>query len=55
MPDNDMQFEIAAFLDAVRGDAAALRTVAEHRQLTLGSLAVMDEIRRQVGVRFPQD
>ncbi len=55
MPDNDMQFEIAAFVDAVRGDAAALKTVAEHRQLTLDSLAVMDEIRRQVGVKFPQD
>lgn len=53
--DNDMVYELADFVAATRGDAAALEAAASWEALTLGSLAVMDQIRQQVGVRFPAD
>lgn len=54
-PQNDMVFEAETFARAIQGDATALEQVAHHREVTLASLSVMDEIRRQVGVRFPAD
>lgn len=55
VPDNDMVCEIDDFTAAVRGDEAALAARDRWERVTLDSLAVMDEIRRQVGVRFPAD
>lgn len=55
VPEKDMACEIATFADAVRGDEAALGLRARLERVTLDSLSVMDEIRRQVGVRFPAD
>lgn len=55
VPANDMVCEIDDFTAAVRGEAAALEAAARFEQVTVDSLAVMDEIRRQVGVRFPAD
>ncbi len=54
-PENDMQCELGVFVDAIRGDGAALGRVERARGITLESLAVMDEVRRQMGVRFPAD
>ena len=54
-PENDMACELDDFCRAVRGETQALEAVAGWEKVTLQSLAVMDEIRRQVGVRFPQD
>ncbi len=54
-PKNDMACELGLFVSAVRGEEEALARVAEMREVTLGSLAVMDEARRQIGVRFPAD
>lgn len=61
--ENSMVFELADFVgavEAVRGGTSALEapagtfgTVAHFRDVTLASLAVMDEARRQMGVRFP--
>ena len=39
----------------IRGDAAALAARERFERVTLESLAVMDEVRRQAGVRFPAD
>ncbi|QOY59947.1 Gfo/Idh/MocA family protein [Thermophilibacter immobilis] len=55
VPERDMVCEIDAFVGAVRGDAAALARRERFEGVTLGSLHVMDEVRRQVGVRFPAD
>lgn len=55
VPANDMVCEIDDFVAAVRGEDAALAARERFEQVTLDSLAVMDEIRRQVGVRFPAD
>lgn len=55
MPENDMQFEIGCFVRAISGDREARQTVSEHRRLTLASLSVMDELRRQAGIVFPAD
>lgn len=55
MPENDMQFELASFVHAIQGDSEALAEAAEHEKLTLASLAVMDDIRRQCGIVFPED
>lgn len=55
VPENDMRCELELFLAAVRGEEDALRRVATCERVTLDSLAVMDEVRRQVGVRFPAD
>jgi predicted dehydrogenase len=55
MPDNDMTCEVATFVDAINGDADALGRVAFCERVTVGSLAVMDEARRQAGIRFPAD
>ncbi len=55
VPENDMVCEISDFLDAVQGKPAAVEAIARFERVTLDSLHVMDEIRRQVGVRFPAD
>ncbi|MGI6229440.1 MAG: Gfo/Idh/MocA family protein [Tractidigestivibacter sp.] len=54
-PENDMVCELDDFCRAVRGekDALAFRDACE--KVTLDSLAVMDEVRSQAGVRFPAD
>ena len=53
--DNNMVYEVADFIAAVLGDDQAKQIVSQAEEVTLGSLAVMDEIRRQLGVRFPAD
>ena len=55
LPERDMACEISDFVSAVRGDADALAARERFESVTIDSLAVMDEIRRQVGVRFPAD
>lgn len=55
VPDNDMVCEIDDFVAAVRGDEGARAACERFERVTVDSLAVMDEIRRQVGVRFPAD
>ena len=55
VPDNDMVCEIDDFVAAVAGDPVACAARDRFEGVTLDSLAVMDEIRRQVGVRFPAD
>ena len=54
-PDNDMVCELGLFRDAVQGETEALDRVSRFRTVTLDALAVMDEARRQMGVRFPAD
>ena len=55
VPERDMACEIADFVSAVRGEAEGLAVRERCERVTLSSLAVMDEIRRQVGVVFPED
>ena len=55
VPERDMACEIADFVGAVSGDAQALEVVRRCERVTLDALSVMDEIRRQSGVRFPED
>ena len=50
-PERDMTCEIQAFVDGVRGK----RDLSRFREITLGTLRVMDEARRQMGVVFPAD
>lgn len=50
-PERDMTCEIQAFVDGVRGK----RDLSCFREITLGTLRVMDEARRQMGVVFPAD
>ena len=50
-PERDMACEIQAFADGVRGE----RDLTRFRDITLGTLRVMDEARRQMGVVFPAD
>lgn len=50
-PGNDMVCEIEDFMGAIAGSGAEAR----FREITLSTLAVMDEVRRQVGVVFPAD
>lgn len=54
-PKNDMVFEVQVFANAVLGDKENDKIVFGHQQNTLNVLAVSDEIRRQIGVKFPQD
>ena len=54
-PADDMACEVRDFVDAVRGVPAAVALRERLEGVTLSSLRVMDEIRRQVGVRFPAD
>lgn len=63
--DNTMCYELDDFLEAVRAvrdgapaeeaPAGPYGTVGHFRDVTLASLRVMDEARRQMGVRFPAD
>lgn len=55
VPENDMVCEISDFIAAVAGEPEAVRAAERFERVTKDSLAVMDEIRRQVGVRFPAD
>ena len=55
VPENDMVCEISDFVCAVQGEEHALEDAARFERVTTGSLAVMDEIRRQAGVTFPAD
>lgn len=55
VPERDMVCEIADFVGAVGGDEGALAVRERCERVTLDSLHVMDEIRRQLGVRFPAD
>ena len=50
-PERDMTCEIQAFVDGVRGK----RDLSRFREIPLGTLRVMDEARRQMGVVFPAD
>ena len=54
-PADDMACEVRDFVDAVRGVPAAVALRERLEGVTLASLRVMDEIRRQIGVRFPAD
>lgn len=54
-PENDMVCEIVTFRDAIRGVGDAPARVWQFERVTLESLAIMDEVRRQAGVRFPWD
>ena len=53
--ERQMSLELADFAGAVLGDGGSAAKVSWARDVTLGSLRVMDEIRRQLGVRFPAD
>lgn len=55
VPEDDMVCEIGDFIAAVRGSGAARGLCERLEGVTVDSLAVMDEIRRQAGVRFPAD
>lgn len=50
-PAHDMACEISDFVEGVRGR----KDLARWRDVTLGTLRVMDEARRQLGVVFPAD
>ncbi len=52
--ENDMVYELRDFLHAVEEGPDGLFT-QRYEQVTLASLAVQDEVRRQLGVRFPAD
>lgn len=63
--DNTMVYELADFIQAIEAvregmppfeaPAGAFGTIAHFRDVTLASLALMDEARRQTGVSFPAD
>lgn len=53
--DNDMVYEIADFIAAIRGEKGSKEMIAECERTSIASLAVMDEVRRQIGVTFPAD
>lgn len=55
VPENDMVCEISDFVAAVGGDGRALAQRERFERVTLDSLAVMDQMRAQAGVRFPAD
>ena len=50
-PENDMVCEVEDFVQAVNGSGREAR----FRDITLASLAVMDDARKQMGVVFPAD
>lgn len=54
-PENDMVCEVTTFRDAILGVGDAPARVRHFERVTLESLAIMDEARRQAGVRFPWD
>lgn len=49
--DNNMVYELEHFVACVKGD----RDVAPYQEVSLASLEVMDEARRQAGIVFPGD
>lgn len=55
VPDKDMSCEISDFVRAVAGEPPAVAMAARMEGVTLASLAVTDQIRRQLGVTFPAD
>ena len=55
VPEKDMACEISDFARAVAGEPEAVALRERLEGVTCTSLRVMDEIRRQVGVRFPAD
>ena len=55
VPERDMACEISDFVRAVAGESEAVALLERYEAVTCASLRVMDEIRRQVGVRFPGD
>lgn len=55
VPERDMACEITDFVSAVRGEGEGVALRERCERITLDSLAVMDEIRRQIGVVFPAD
>lgn len=55
VPRNDMVCEVSRFASAVAGDEGALEACRRFEGVTLASLRVMDEVRRQLGVVFPAD
>lgn len=55
VPKNDMVCELSRFCAAVRGDSEALAAVQRFENVTRASLSITDEVRRQIGVRFPAD
>lgn len=52
--ENDMVYELRDFVRAV-GEGPDGPLATRYEQVTLESLAVQDEVRRQLGVRFPAD
>lgn len=54
-PENDMICELSTFAAACAGDPSALAACERFETVTLQSLRVMDEVRRQIGVSFPAD
>lgn len=53
--ERQMALELDDFARAILGEDGGAGRVAWSRDVTLGSLRVMDEVRRQLGVRFPTD
>lgn len=53
--ENDMAAEVDDFCRAVRGDAVALELMARCAGVSVATQRIMDEARRQAGVRFPAD
>ncbi len=51
----DMAFEVRTLLSAMAGEAEGLARRDRCERVSVSSLRVMDEIRRQVGVSFPAD
>lgn len=54
-PERDMACEIAAFVAAATGEPDALERIRKMNTVSLDTAYVMDEARRQLGVRFPAD
>lgn len=55
VPKNDMVCELSRFCAAVQGDSEALAAVQRFEKVTRVSVGITDEVRRQIGIRFPAD